>query len=152
MALISPSATTGKYLQNKRKHVRKRPNVPRKRLTAAGAKAAAPATPVIALCGDGGFLLNVGELATAVQEQLNVVVVVFNDATYTAVKAQQARRYNRRFIATDLVPPDYIALARAFGLNATKATTPAALHDAIAEAIQHNGSTLIEVPLPKAQW
>ncbi len=119
---------------------------------ALGAKAAAPTTPVIALCGDGGFLLNVGELATAVQEQLHVIVVVFNDATYTAVKAQQSRRYNRRYIATDLVPPDYVALARAFGLNATKATTPAALHDAITQAIQHNGSTLIEVPLPPMQW
>jgi len=45
-----------------------------------------------------------------------------------------------------------VALAHAFGLNATKAATPAALHEAITQAIQHNGSTLIEVPLPEAQW
>jgi len=119
---------------------------------ALGAKVAAPDKPVVALCGDGGFLLNAGELATAVQEQLNVVIVVFNDATYTAVKAQQQRRYHRRYIATDLLAPDYGALARAFGLRAAKVSTPVELHDALTKAIQHSGSTLIEVPLPEAQW
>ena len=119
---------------------------------ALGAKAAAPNKPVVALCGDGGFLLNAGELATAVQEGLDVVIVLFNDAAYTAVKAQQQRRYQRRYIATDLLAPDYVALARAFGLRAAKAETPADLRDVLAEAIQRGGSTLIEVPLPEAQW
>ena len=119
---------------------------------ALGAKVAAPGKPVVALCGDGGFLLNVGELATAAQEELGVVIVIFNDAAYAAVKAQQQRRYHRRYIATDLLAPDYVALARAFGLRATKAATPADLRDTLAEAIQHSGSTLIEVPLPEAQW
>ncbi len=48
---------------------------------ALGAKVAAPERPVVALCGDDGFLLNTGELATAVQEQIPVVIVIFNDAT-----------------------------------------------------------------------
>ncbi|GAC1568580.1 MAG: thiamine pyrophosphate-binding protein [Ktedonobacteraceae bacterium] len=119
---------------------------------ALGAKVAAVDRPVVALCGDGGFLLNVGELATAAQEQLDVVMVVFNDATYTAVKAQQLRRFNRRYIATDLLAPDYVALARAFGLNGMKVQSPAGLRQAIAGALQQNGSTLIEVSLPEAQW
>ena len=87
---------------------------------ALGAKVAAPGKPVVALCGDGGFLLNVGELATAVQEQIDVVTVVFNDTTYTAVKQQQARRFHRRYIATDLRAPDYVAIARAFGTSGMK--------------------------------
>jgi acetolactate synthase-1/2/3 large subunit len=119
---------------------------------AIGAKVAAPDRPVVALCGDGGFLLNAGELATLAQEQLDVVVVIFNDATYTAVKAQQQRRYNRRYIATDLLAPDYVALARAFRLRAVRATTPAELRETLSSALQSTGSTLIEAPLPEAQW
>lgn len=119
---------------------------------ALGAKVAAPGRPVVALCGDGGFLLNAGELATAVQEQLGVVIVIFNDATYTAVKAQQQRRYHGRYIATDLRAPDYIALARAFGLKASRAESPAQLNDALCESLRADTPTLIEVPLPPAQW
>ncbi|HEV2474748.1 MAG TPA: thiamine pyrophosphate-dependent enzyme, partial [Chthonomonadales bacterium] len=71
---------------------------------------------------------------------------------YTAVKAQQRRRYNRRYIATDLLAPDYVALAHAFGLRAVRATTPSELRELLSSAIQSSGSTLIEVPLPEAQW
>ncbi|HEU5228549.1 MAG TPA: thiamine pyrophosphate-binding protein, partial [Ktedonobacteraceae bacterium] len=81
---------------------------------AIGAKVAAPERPVVAFCGDGGFLLNVGELATAVQEQIPVVVVIFNDSTYTAVKNDQRRRFGGRYIATDLLAPDYVVMARSF--------------------------------------
>ena len=118
---------------------------------ALGAKVAAPKCPVVALCGDGGFLLNVGELAAAVQEQINVVVIVFNDATYTAVKNDQARSFHRRYIATDLLAPDYVALARAFDAQGTYAASPDALRDAISGAIRRAGTTLIEVPLPSFQ-
>ncbi|MGH2347283.1 MAG: thiamine pyrophosphate-binding protein, partial [Chloroflexota bacterium] len=73
---------------------------------ALGAKAAHPDRPVTALCGDGGFLLNPGELACAVQENLGVVVVLCNDATYSAVKHAQHERFAGRYIATDLRAPD----------------------------------------------
>ncbi len=119
---------------------------------ALGAQVAAPDRPVVALCGDGGFLLNVGELATAVQEQLPVVTVIFNDATYTAVKSDQHRRFGSRYIATDLIAPDYVALAQAFHVQAMRAEGPEALRDAIGTAIQNSGPTLIEVPLPARQW
>ncbi|HZU70841.1 MAG TPA: thiamine pyrophosphate-binding protein [Ktedonobacteraceae bacterium] len=119
---------------------------------ALGAQAAAPDKPVVALCGDGGFLLNVGELATAAQEQLPVVTVIFNDATYTAVKSDQHRRFGSRYIATDLIAPDYVALAQAFHLRAMRAEGPEALRDAISKAIQNPGPTLIEVPLPIREW
>jgi thiamine pyrophosphate-dependent acetolactate synthase large subunit-like protein len=115
---------------------------------ALGAKVAAPERPVVALCGDGGFLLNTGELATAAQERIPVVIVLFNDSTYTAVKSSQRRRFNERYIATDLLAPDYVALAQAFHLNAMRAETPAALRDAIQSALAATTATLIEVPLP----
>ncbi len=119
---------------------------------AIGAKAAAPERPVVVLCGDGGFLLNVGELATAVQEKLDLVVVVFNDATYTAVKNDQYLHYGRRYIATDLLAPDYVALARAFGAEGVDVDSAEGLRDAIGAAIGRAGTTLIEVALPSKQW
>ena len=119
---------------------------------ALGAKVAAPHKPVVALCGDGGFLLNVGELATAAQEQIDVITVLFNDATYTAVKQQQARRFQRRYIATDLRAPDYVAMARAFGIHSTRVATPGDLSEALAQAIQRGAASLIEVTLPIVEW
>jgi thiamine pyrophosphate-dependent acetolactate synthase large subunit-like protein len=119
---------------------------------ALGAQIAAPGRVVVALCGDGGFLLNAGELATAVQEKLPVVVVIFNDETYTAVKSDQQRRFGGRYIATDLRAPDYVALARAFHARGVRAEDPAALRDAVSAAITADGPTVIEVPLPARQW
>jgi len=120
--------------------------------TALGAKVGAPERPVVALCGDGGILLNVGELASAVQEKIDIVVIVFNDATYTAVKSGQSTHFNRHYIATDLVAPDYVALARAFGAEGVRAANAAELRDAVSAAIHRGGTTLIEVPLPARQW
>lgn len=119
---------------------------------ALGAQIAAPGQPVVALCGDGGFLLNSGELATAVQEKLPVVVVIFNDATYTAVKSDQQRRFGGRYLATDLLAPDYVALAQAFHARGVRAEGAAALRDAISTAIHTDGPTVIEVPLPAREW
>jgi len=119
---------------------------------ALGAKVAAPDRPVVALCGDGGFLLNVGELATAVQEQIPVVVVIFNDSTYTAVKNDQRRRFGGRYIATDLLAPDYVAMARSFRADGIYAENPTALRDAISTAIHSTHPTVIEVPLPPKEW
>ncbi len=119
---------------------------------ALGAKAAAPNRPVVALCGDGGFLLNPGELATAVQEELGVVVVLCNDATYTAVKNAQHNRYESRYIATDLRAPDYVMMAYAFGADGVRVGNPDALREALADALAANRPALIEVTMPARQW
>lgn len=119
---------------------------------ALGAKLAAPNQPVVALCGDGGFLLNAGELATAVQEQIPLITVIFNDATYTAVKSDQQRRFGGRYIATDLLAPDYVALAQAFHIRGVRAETPEALRDAVSAAAGMSSPTVIEVPLPTREW
>jgi acetolactate synthase-1/2/3 large subunit len=108
--------------------------------------------PAVALCGDGGFLQTVGELAAAVQERIPVVAVVFNDHTYSAVKGDQRRRYGGRYIATDLQAPDYVALARAFGAPGVLAASPPAMESAIREAFASAGPALIEVPLPPDCW
>lgn len=119
---------------------------------ALGAKAASPQRPVIALCGDGGFQLNAGELATAVQERLDVIVVVFNDQAYTAVKKTQHLRYADRYIATDVTGPDFVALARAFGVRGLRVQSASELQNAVSTVLQEGGTTLIEVPLPPWHW
>ncbi|EFH81871.1 thiamine pyrophosphate-binding protein [Ktedonobacter racemifer] len=119
---------------------------------ALGAQVAQPERPVVALCGDGGFLLNSSELATAVQEQLPVVVVIFNDSTFTCVKTEQRQAYEGRYIATDIVEPDYVALAQAFHLRGIRAEGLEALQAAIQEGLASRRPTLIEVPLSPKPW
>jgi thiamine pyrophosphate-dependent acetolactate synthase large subunit-like protein len=119
---------------------------------ALGAQVAALNKTVIAICGDGGFLLNASELATAVQEQLPVVAIIFNDSTYATVKKEQRRRFDGRYIATDLVAPDYVALAHAFHAQGIRAESPAELTQAVVRASKHDGPTIIEVPLTQAEW
>jgi len=119
---------------------------------ALGAKVGAPERAVVALCGDGGFLLNPGEMATAAQENLGVVVVLGNDATYSAVKSAQRERYEGRYIATDLKAPDYVALARAFGADGARVDNPADLEAALASALAAHRPALIDVALPPRTW
>jgi acetolactate synthase-1/2/3 large subunit len=114
-----------------------------------GAKVGAPDKAVVALCGDGGFLLNTGELATAVQENIPVVVVLFNDAQYTAVKDEQRRAFGERYIATELRSPDYVAVAAAFGADAVRAESPEALKRALVAALDTGRVTLIDTPLAR---
>ena len=119
---------------------------------ALGAKVAAPERPVVAVCGDGGFLLNVSELATAAQEKLPVIAVIFNDATFATVKQDQRKRFSGRYIATDLLAPDYIGIARAFHAEGIYAESPEALCEAIRAAVRNTIPTVIEVPLPPREW
>ena len=119
---------------------------------ALGAKVAQPERSVVALCGDGGFLLNASELATAVQERIDVIVIVFNDSAYTAVQKTQHLLYADRYIATDLRGPDFVMLAQAFGAHGVKANGAAEMQEAVGAALQAGGTTLIEVPLPSWPW
>jgi acetolactate synthase-1/2/3 large subunit len=97
-------------------------------------------------------LLNASELATAAQEQLPLIIVIFNDATFTRVKSDQKKSYDHHYIATDVLAPDYVALAQAFHVASTRVESPAALSTAIQQATQHNGPAVIEVQLLPRQW
>jgi len=119
---------------------------------ALGAQVAAPQRKVLTLCGDGGFLLNASELATAAQEQLPVIAVIFNDSTFTTVNKDQQKRFPNRYIATDLLAPDYVALARAFHATGIRVETPRELAQAIQEAARRSGPTVIDAQLPPHQW
>ncbi len=114
---------------------------------ALGAKVAQPGRAVVALSGDGGFQYNVQELATAVQHNINAVVVVFNDNAYGNVLRDQMVRFNGRVIGAELHNPDFVRLAEAYGARGVRADGPDALELALGEALAIEAPTLIEVPV-----
>jgi acetolactate synthase-1/2/3 large subunit len=102
---------------------------------AVGAKAVHPERPVVCLAGDGDFLMTGQELATAVQEELAIVVLVVNNAMYGTIRMHQERHYPGRVVGTDLRNPDFVAYARAFGAHGALVERsedfPAALDEAL---------------------
>ncbi|MDY7100042.1 MAG: thiamine pyrophosphate-binding protein [Actinomycetota bacterium] len=114
--------------------------------TALGAKVGCPDQVVVSISGDGGFLYNLGELATMAHHDIGVVTVVFVDDAYGNVKRIQAATYGRE-IASTLTNPDLVQVASAFSIPAARAEDPDALHKELEAAISRGGPTLIEVPI-----
>jgi thiamine pyrophosphate-dependent acetolactate synthase large subunit-like protein len=114
---------------------------------AIGAKIAQPDKVVVSIVGDGGFQFTMQELATAKQFGIGLPVVIFNDSTYTAVKMDQAMRYDRRYIAVDLENPDFLKLADAYGIPGVRASSPSELETAIVEASARAVPTIIDTPI-----
>ena len=111
---------------------------------AIGARLAQPRRPVVLLSGDGGFLFNCQELATAVECGLPLVMMVFNDKGYGVLRPQQLARYGRTH-AADLVGPDFTALAKAFGAAALRVERLEDLSRTLSQALRQPGPCLIEV-------
>jgi acetolactate synthase-1/2/3 large subunit len=116
--------------------------------TALGAKVGNPEKQVVALTGDGGFMYALSDLATAVQEQLNVVTIVFVDKAFGASLHDQQRRFGRREFGTRLQNPDFARLAEVFGARGLKLSRPDELGEALRAALQEKLPTVIEVPVP----
>jgi acetolactate synthase-1/2/3 large subunit len=114
--------------------------------TALGAKVACPDRPVISVSGDGGFMYNVQELATAVQFGINVIAVVFNDGAYGNVARDLDESWGGSY-ASELRNPDFMKLAEAFGVTGMRARQPTQVGDLVRDAVKVNGPVLIEVPV-----
>ncbi len=115
--------------------------------TALGAKAAMPNTPVVAVSGDGGFMFNVQELATAVQHRIPIVVVLMNDGAFGNVLRTQSEDFGNRRIASNLTNPDFVKLAESFGALGLRARTPGELKQALRTAFRSGLPTIIDVPV-----
>ncbi|MDQ2802772.1 MAG: thiamine pyrophosphate-binding protein, partial [Pseudomonadota bacterium] len=112
-----------------------------------GAAAAAGERKTIVMTGDGGFFLNVGELWTAVQERLDLTIVVMNDGGYGVIKRiQDATQQGRRFFA-DLQNPDLAGLAALTGFPFWKVDRAGAFGETVAKALAHKGVSLVEVDM-----
>jgi acetolactate synthase-1/2/3 large subunit len=117
--------------------------------TALGVKVAHPDQPVVAMCGDGGFMFAVQELATAVQFGIGVVTLVFNNNAFGNVRRDQREQFAGRVLGADLHNPDFLKLADAFGVRAERVASPAALRTTLSRALESGAPWLIEVPVPR---
>jgi acetolactate synthase I/II/III large subunit len=104
-------------------------------------------SPAVVIQGDGGFMLHLGELATAVQFDVPVVVCLFNDRGYGVIRGIQSGSFEGRTTGVDLVTPDFAALAGSFGVEAVRIAEPGAFEDRFRAAISSGKPTLLEVDL-----
>lgn len=114
---------------------------------ALGAKLGQPAKPVVALVGDGGFVVNCGELATAVQEKIPLVVLLFNDGGYGVIRNIQKNNYESRFIGVDLHTPNFGQLAGAFGWQTWRVDKVEDFADILQAAFSADVPSLIEIDM-----
>ena len=112
---------------------------------AIAAKAVCPERIVVSWNGDGCFLMNGQELATAVQYGLNVIFVVIDNGMYGTIRMHQEKNYPARVYGTDLVNPDFAALARAFGAHGESVSRTAEFAPAFERALAHDGPSLLHV-------
>jgi thiamine pyrophosphate-dependent acetolactate synthase large subunit-like protein len=112
---------------------------------ALGAKLAQPQRPVLCASGDMGAMCNIGELETAVRENIPVVYVVFNDQGLGNERAFQNEHYGGRFYAVDYNNPDFGALARVFGAHGEQVKHPGDLAGAIQRAFDSGKPAVIDV-------
>jgi acetolactate synthase-1/2/3 large subunit len=112
--------------------------------TALGAKVARPDRAVVSLSGDGGFLFNAQELATAAQHGISVVAVVFNDQAYGNVARDLDEDWGGKF-ASELHNPDFVRLAESFGVTGWRATTPEELGTLVRRALDLDRPALVEM-------
>lgn len=113
--------------------------------TAIGVKAAMPDKAVVSITGDGGFFFGMPELASAVQHDIGLVTIVFNNSSFGNVRRDQQLKFDSHLIGADLANPDLMKLAESFGVNGYRVNTPDELKPALARAIDNNKPALIEV-------
>jgi acetolactate synthase-1/2/3 large subunit len=111
---------------------------------AIGAKFAKPNAEVWVVVGDGGFQMTMSELATIVQEKINIKIAIINNGFLGMVRQWQEFFYDKRYVATPLVAPDFAALANAFGIRGERITARADVVSTIRSARESKETVLID--------
>jgi len=115
--------------------------------TSLGIKVARPNQAVVSISGDGGFLFNSQELATAIQFNINVVAIVFNDHSHSNVERDMKEIFDSKSLGSELKNPNFMKLADAYGVTGMKAENPDTLEKSLRDAIALDKPVLIEVPI-----
>lgn len=113
--------------------------------SAVGAKLAAPDKTVISFSGDGGFMMTMQELETAVRYGVPVIAIVVNNNMYGTIRAHQERQFPHRVVATDLSNPDFAALARLFGGHGETVSSNEEFIPALKRALASQKTAVIEI-------
>jgi acetolactate synthase-1/2/3 large subunit len=116
---------------------------------AIAAKLVHPDRKVVALCGDGGFLMNSQELETARRIGADICVVVWRDDGYGLIDWKQRNEFGRPF-GVDFGNPDFVAYAQSFGMAGFRPSTAADLYPTLMRALEVDGPSLVEVPIDYA--
>jgi acetolactate synthase-1/2/3 large subunit len=118
---------------------------------AIAAKLRYPDREVVAFAGDGCFSMYPQEIGTAVQHHANLVIIVVNNGTYGTIRMHQERRYPGRVIATDIVNPDFVALAQSYGAFAERVKFTASFPHAYLRASAAGRPALLELRVSPTQ-
>ena len=116
--------------------------------TALGVKQANPDKVVFSIAGDGGVMFGIQELATAVQYQIGVVLLIFNNNSYGNVRRDQINFFDGNIVGSELVNPDFVELAKSFGAEASRANTFEEFREQLSSAVDksQHGPVVIEIP------
>ena len=145
-----PQARTGRHFISNRAHGALGSSMS----AAVGAHYGRPAAKTVAIMGDGSFGFTSGEMETIARLKLPITFIVVSNAVYGWIKAGQKTGFGERYFSVDFSRTEHARVAEAFGLKAWKVEDPAALKGALAEAIAHDGPTLVDVisqPLNEAR-
>lgn len=110
-----------------------------------GTAIANPDKKTVALVGDGGLMLGVGEIATAIQENANMILLVMNDGGYGVMRGIQKEYFDGRQYYNELHTPSFVALGEAMGCKSYKADSLEEFDTKINEAMKQDGMCLVEV-------
>ena len=114
---------------------------------ALGAKLGRPGAPVLAIHGDGGFLMNAQELETAVRHGINVVTLVMNNNCWGSEKAYQKHFYNERYVGADIGNPRYDQFANLFGAQGYYVELADQIGDTMQAALRCGKPAVVEIPI-----
>jgi len=112
---------------------------------AIGAKTARPKSKVVVLAGDGAMTYSLGELATLVQQGMDVTVVVTNNSAMGWIKWEQAVFWDGKFVSTDLSDVNFATVAQGMGMQGVNVGEPSDLRDALSKVIKSDAPTLVDV-------
>lgn len=116
---------------------------------AIGAKMAAPERDVVAVIGDGGYQMTIQELGTVFQQKIPLKIVVLNNEFLGMVRQWQQLFFDKRYASTEMTNPDFIAIAKAYFIDAKKVTKRGELADAVEEMMTTDGPYFLEVCVEK---
>jgi len=114
---------------------------------AIAAKLVHPDRTVVGFCGDGGFMMNAQELATAVHHKANAVILVFNNGMYGTIRMHQERDHPGRVHATALTNPDFAAMARSYGAHGETVSKTAEFEPAFERALAASKPAILDLKM-----
>jgi len=115
---------------------------------AIASKLAHPERQVITLCGDGSFMMTCQELATAVENNVNIPIILYNNQGYGVLKYAQKLNFSSRHIGVNLTNPDFLRFAEAFGAKGLRVDAISQLKPCLEEALKSDKPTVIDMRLP----